>query len=209
MKKQLCKIFSLWCILSVVMCLSSCVDNDINPYPSLKTDLVDVETNASGVLSKLRLDNGETYDVSSQGVKFNVADTLLRCLASYAMEESGLKLYSISNIFSHKPVPLATFLEDGEYTEETLPRDPVNVVSMWKSGGYINMQLGVLTTGNVSHAYAFCDEGEGHYSLLHRKPLNISESYTETVFLSMPIPEGVESLTFSVTTYDGTYTRTF
>lgn len=209
MKKQLSKIICLLCIVSVTMCFVSCFDDDSTPYPSLKTDLIVAETNAAGVVSKVKLDNGELYDVTSQGINFNKADTIFRCYASYAMEGNGLKLYGIANIFSNKPVPLATFLEDGQYTEETLPRDPVGVTSMWKGGGYINMQLAVPTTNYVTHSYAFCDEGDGHYSLLHRKSLNVVDSYTEVVFLSMPIPEGVESLTFSVTTDNGVYTRTF
>ena len=209
MKKLLSKIICFLCIVSATMCFVSCFDDDSTPYPSLKTDLVVAETNAAGVVSKIKLDNGEMYDVTSKEVKFGVADTLFRCLASYAMENKGIKIYGITNIFSSKPVPLATLLEDGTYTEETLPRDPVEIISMWKSGGYINMQLGVLTTGNASHAYAFCEEEKGKYSLLHRRPLNVAESYTSVVFLSMPIPDGVESLTFSVNTYEGTSMRTF
>lgn len=209
MKKLLSKIFFVCCIASVAMSLVSCLDNDKSAYPSLKVDLVVAKTNSSGLLSKVTLDNGQSYDVASQRLDFHKADTLFRCVASYELDGKKFNIYTIANIFSRKPVPLATFLEQEGYTEETLPRDPVNVVSMWKSGGYINMQLGVLTTNNVTHSYAFCDEGNGHYSLLHRRPLNAAESYTEVVFMSMPIPEGVESLTFSVNTYDGITTRTF
>lgn len=199
------------CIASAAMCFVGCVNDDNEPYPSLKTDVVIAETNASGILSKIKFDNGNSYDIASQKISFNVADTLIRCVASYTLNENSLKIYSIANIYSNPPVPLAKFLEEGKYTEETLPRDPVNVVSMWKSGGYINMQLGVLTSGyaSYSHAYAFCEDAEGEYSLLHLRPSTDTESYTEIVFLSMPIPEGVDSLTFSVATYEGTYTRTF
>ena len=208
MKKLLSKTLSLWCI-AAAMCLASCIDDVNSSYPSRITEFVVAKTNSSGMLSKVILDDGRSYDVSSPEVNWGVADTLFRCLASYVPSETSIKLYGITNVFSNYPVSLEKILESGEYTEETLPRDPVKVVSMWKSGGYINMELGVLTTSNAPHRYAFCDEGDGKYSLLHEKPLGYPEAYTQSVFLSMPIPEGVESLTFSVHTYDGTFTHTF
>lgn len=209
MRRQLGKLFWLWCIVSSAMWFISCSTDDDKAFPSLITDFVVVETNASRVLSNVRLDNGDLYDVASQGVSAGVADTTFRCVASYTLDDSGMMLYEATHIFSVLPVPLDEFLKDGEMEAEDLPRDPVSVISMWKSGGYVNMKLGVQTTGNGSHAYAFCEEREGVYSLLHLRPVNDDESYTETVYLSMPIPEGVESLTFSVNTYDGIYMRTF
>lgn len=208
MKTLLSKFICLLYIVSVAMCLTSCIDDDNNPNPSLITNFVVAETDASGILSRLRLDNGELHSIASQSINFGKPDTLFRCVASYAMENSGMKVYNITSVYSNPPIPLETFIERG-YTEESLPRDPVKVVSVFKSGGYINMQLGVMTTGNSAHAYAFCEEGDGLYSLLHQRPVNDPESYTMTVFLSMPIPEGVETVTFSIPTYEGTYTRTF
>lgn len=207
MKKLFCKMFYLGCIVSVMMCFVSCFDDDGTDYPSLITDLVVAETNSSGKLAKITLDNGKSYDIGSVEVNFGVADTLYRCIASYALTETSMKLYSVANIYSHKPVPLAKFLE--EYGEDNLPRDPVNLISMWKSGGYINIQIGVLTSGSKYHAYAFCEEEKGKYSLLHQRPLNDAESYTDVVFLSMPIPEGLQTITFSVNTYEGVRTNTF
>lgn len=193
--------------MSITMCFTGCM-NDNNEYPSRITNFVVVETDASGILSRVTLDNGESYNIASQSIDFGKPDTLFRCVASYAMDNSGMKVHNISNVYSNPPIPLDTFLEGG-YTEESLPRDPVKVVSVFKSGGYINMQLGVMTTGNSAHAYAFCEEADGQYSLLHQRPVNDLETYTMTVFLSMPIPEGVETVTFSIPTYEGTYTRTF
>ena len=80
---------------------------------------------------------------------------------------------------------------------------------MWRSGGYLNLHLGLMTTGVGTHQYAFCQDSVGHYSLLHLRPSNDQESYTNDVYMSMPVPEDVDSLTFSVYTYDGIYTRTF
>jgi hypothetical protein len=66
-----------------------------------------------------------------------------------------------------------------------------------------------MTTGKGIHQYAFCEDSVGHYSLLHSRPKDDAESYKEHNYLSMPIPNGVEHLTFSVHTYDSIYTRDF
>ena len=196
-------------MVSVMSLLSGCSNDENKEYPPLLTDFVVAEANASGMLARVRLDGGAVYDVTAQGISVGMPDTLLRCVASYTLDDGRMLLYNVTNILSSNPVPLEVFLEEWQMEASDLPRAPVNVVSMWKSGGYINMQLGVLTTGNGSHAYAFCEDGVGEYSLLHLRPMNDAESYTEMIYLSMPVPEGVESLTFSVNTYDGTYTRTF
>lgn len=196
------------CIVGMAVSLSGCT-NDEEEFPPLTTDFVVAQTNAAGILSSIRLDDGTAYDVTAQGVNTGVADTLLRCVATYTLKEGGMQLYDVIHIMSNNPVPVETFLEDNGLEESDLPRDPVNVISMWKSGGYINMRLGVLTTGNGRHAYAFCKDDVGKYSLLHQRPANDAESYTQEVRLSMPVPDGEESLMFSVNTYDGPYIRTF
>ena len=90
-----------------------------------------------------------------------------------------------------------------------LPRDPMKVISMWKSGGYLNMHLGLMTTDNGAHQFAFCEDSTGHFSLLHQRPASDGSAYTENVYMSMPLPQGLDQFTFTVKTYDGNYTRTF
>lgn len=197
--------------LLLLMALGSCDDKDSDDYPPLITDMVVASMDASGVMATVSLDNGESYDVRAQGLATDVKDTVVRCLASYTLDEGRMEVYGVSRVFSARPYKAAEVLQDaeGHPVLDSLPRDPVKVVSLWKSGGYVNMQLGLLTTGNGTHSYAFIEDSVGHYSLAHLRPAGDAESYTQRLYLSMPIPEGVESLTFSVYTYDGIHTRAF
>ena len=198
----------LMCLLGFVACEDD--DEKDGNYPSLYTDMLCVSTAADGTLTTAILDNGEHYDVSAQGLASSTSDATLRCLASYTLNNGSLKLRSIARVFSDDPYPVESFFGSVvRYDPSLLPRDPVKLISMWKSGGYINLHLGVLTTGQGTHSYAFCRDEDGAYSLLHLRPQGDAESYTEHLYMSMPIPEGMEHLSFSVYTYDGVYTRTF
>ena len=209
MRRLLGKIFWVWCIACVAVCFVGCSsDDDEKEYPPLITDFAVVETGARGAITDVRFDNGVSYNVASQGLNFLVADTLFRCMVAYTLDGDNIRLYNITHLFSVAPKFVTDF---GKSEVEDLPRDPVNVISMWRSGGYINMQLGILTTGGKYHSYAFCKDKNGEFTLLHMRPTYDEESYTETLYMSMPIPEEYENaaLTFSVNTYDGIYTRTF
>ena len=200
---------SILCLMGLVF-IVSCSDDD-KDYPSLVSDFLVASTDANGKITTVRLDKGTTYDIAAQGISTNAPDTLLRCIASYTLDGDKMTMYNISHIFSENPVPARSLLmaEDGTQLMDTLPRDPMKVVSLWKDGGYINMQLGMLTTGVGTHAYAFCEDSVGHYSLVHLRPQEDAESYTQKVYMSMPIPDSVGQVTFSIYTYDGIFTRTF
>lgn len=198
---------------AVLAVLQGCsVDDDDrgSDVPSYVTDLIELHSDHEGVLYKASLDNGESYDVQSSQLRAEVTDTTYRCLATYTLDGGEMKLYGLKSVFSQRPLTIKELLtaDDGTVVPDTLPRDPVKVVSLWNSGGYVNMQLGILTTGGL-HAYAFCQDGLGHYSLVHLRQAGDAESYTEKVYLSMPIPDGVEHFSFSIYTYDGVYTREF
>ena len=207
MRKLFSSIVGAFCLCLVV----GCSDDDGSDYPSLITDLVVAETNASKKVAKVTLDNGHSFDVEAQGISTEVADTTFRCVASYTLTGGKMEVRNIAQVFSVLPVPGDSLLtaKDGTRKFDTLPRDPMNVVSMWKSGGYINMLLGLMTTGKGTHGFAFSEDSVGHYSLVHLRPTEDAESYTEKVYMSMPIPKGIEKLTFSVYTYDGVFTRMF
>ena len=181
--------------------------------PPYITDLMVVNTDFDGRLVTVVLDDGSIYDVAAQQLQTKAINEKVRCRGTYTLSEGKMELLGLAAIFSSGPVAAESFVltVDGkEYGGvEYLPRDPVKVISMWKSGGYINLHLGVMTSGEGVHQYAFCKEAPGHYSLVHLRPLSDKESYTEQVYMSMPIPAGVDELTFSVHTYDGICTRTF
>ncbi len=203
--------------MALVACLATCSDGDDdgNEYvPPYVTDLLVATTDANGMVQSVCLDDGTIHHVASQQVDLEWEDTLLRCMAVYTYDgDKNLKLSSIRPIFCSKPYPATSIyvVIDGKAYQDVslLPRDPMKVVSMWKSGGYINLHLGLMTTDNGVHQYAFCEDSVGHYSLLHQRPANDGSAYTEHVYLSMPLPEKQIQVTFTVKTYEGDYTQTF
>lgn len=210
MKQPLVNILGWLC--AFVM-LSACSDDDGDYVPPYLTDMVNISTDAEGTLSLVMLDNGTSFDISAQKMMSDAPETTIRCRATYTLNKGKMTLYGAAAVFADKPVPAShfTLVKNGVVYRgsEYIPRDPVKLVSMWKSGGYINLHLGVMTTGLGCHQYAFCEDGEGQYSLVHLCPWGDDASYTEQVYMSMPIPDGIDELTFSVYTYDGVYTQTF
>ena len=195
--------------LAFALFLMACSNDDTGGFvPPLLTELVVMNIGGDGCLESVTLDDGSTYDIRSQQLMSEVKDTVWRCKATYTLVQKKMQMYSIERVFCAAPVKAETLgVVNGEARD--LPRDPMEVLAMWKSGGFVNMCLGLMTTGNGSHKYAFCEDSVGHYSLLHARPQDDAESYTEDVYLSMPIPDGLDSLTFSVYTYDGIYTKEF
>lgn len=203
--------------VAFAMCLVACNDGDDDDggyIPPYITDFLVASTDADGKVVSVRLDDGTTHNVASQQVDLERKDTLFRCMATYTLEKGkSLKLYGIQPVFSYKPYKATSIyvIIDGQPYQDVslLPRDPMKVISMWKAGGYLNLHLGLMTTHQGVHQYVFCEDSVGHYSLLHQRPAYDGSAYTENVYLSMPIPEGLESFTFTVRTYDGDYTQTF
>lgn len=217
MKRPLNRLWCYVCVACLALCCVACSDDDDDDrgrdIPSYLTDLLWVSTNAEGNLTLVTLDNGSTYDVAAQNKMTDYADTTLRCRATYTLDKGRLTLHGLATVLCMSPVPASDFVyvKDGVpyYGSEYIPRNPVKLVSMWKSGGCINLHLGVMTTGHGVHQYAFCEDSPGHYSLVHLRPSYDAESYTSQVYMSMPIPDGVDAPTIAVYTYDGIQTRTF
>ena len=214
MRQQLNRyIFGLLCAFCLMACSDGSEDDNGEDLPPYISDLVVLSLDADGRFATVKLDDGSTYDIRSQQLMSEVKDTLLRCLATYTLVQGKMQVYGMQRVFCSRPMWADSIRVsvNGEVHigHQYLPRDPMNVVSLWKSGGYVNMHLTLMTTGKGIHQYAFCEDSVGHYSLLHSRPKDDAESYKEHIYLSMPIPNGVEHLTFSVHTYDSIYTRDF
>ena len=210
----------LWTDILCVLCLTCLVacsdgDDDSGGYiPPYITDLVEATTDTQGKIVRVRLDDGTTYDVSSQKFSLSGRNDVIRCMVTYTHEaHQSFQIQSIVPIFTDIPYPAENIrvVVNGEVYQDVsmLPRSPLKVISMWKSGGYLNLHLGMLTTDNGAHEFLFCEDAPGQYSLLHLRALSDASSYTEHLYMSMPIPEDVEHFTFTIRTYDGDYTRTF
>lgn len=164
-------------------------DNDGRKYPDLQTDLVEAFTDAAKKVSRIRLDDGTTYGLS-RSISATTADTLLRCVCSYVIDDDNTHVtpYTMGVVVSNDPIP-ASRLGDKESA-------PLKVVSSWVSDRYINAHISYMTTGKGTHQFAFVEDSmsthadgtkTAHISLFHLRPDGDMESYTQKIYVSLPV----------------------
>ena len=191
--------FLLITLFGVCLFVTSCSSDDVH-IPSYYVDLVEADTNLDSLVTVIRKDNGTSFNVT-QEIKASVPDTTFRCLCTYSVEDDQLTVYSLSHIFSSRPRKAEAF--------DSLITDPVKFISCWRSGGYLNIQIGVMTTDAEYHRFAFCEDSIADktvfFTLLHQRPKKDNESYTKEMFLSIPIVSytDCDSFAISVQTYEG------
>ena len=176
--------------------------------PAVRTDLLCATTNAEGLVERLVLDNDQSLRIDGQSINANAKSATLRCLCTYAVnaDSTVATVYSISKTSCYAPIPADSF--------DTRPMDPVNVVSVYKTGRFINLHLSMLTTGMTGTQYDLCldsltsDSTILHCSFLFKRVAADNESYTKHFYHSIPLnlanySHPFDSIFISVNTYDG------
>ncbi len=206
-----------FCCLSALLltaCFLTACSNEDDSYPSVVTELVEIRTGSDSVATALLTDDGHCYDISPQGIRATSPDTIYRCLCMYLPETDGSEgtatVYQLQTVFSALPRPRENF--------QSLPADPVKIVSSWTSARYLNLRISILTDGQGTHELAFCEDSittsasgrsTVHLTLLHLRPEGDAEAYTESSSVSLPIYyyEGsADSVLLTVPTYNGMQT---
>lgn len=175
--------------------LCSCGEDD-EPYPSILTELADVRANEDGVLCQFTTDSEKTFPIANPLTGYQ-ANSIYRCVCGYVVEENMARLYQLSGVY---------VLRD---SAECACQDPVSVVSVWRAGHYVNMQLFPKTQGGTQY-WGFCNDsisdGKAFLSLHHRQnddPL----SYSTTVYASIPVDSlECDSILLSIRTFNGVKT---
>ncbi len=177
-------------ILAVItLVLFSCSDDEGDKkYPDLHTELVEAYTDAAKKVSSIRLDNGTTYGLS-RSISTTTADTTLRCVCSYVVDEdnSHVTPYTIGVVTSNYPIPASRL--EGQTSAA------FKVISSWVTDRYINAMISYKTTGKGSHQFGFVEDSltthadgtkTAYVSLFHLQPANDMESYTQKIYVSLP-----------------------
>ena len=183
----------------------SCSKDD-EPYPALITELVMSSSDAQCMFTSFTTDDGLTYQMSNnvKGPKPNVR---WRFLCGYVkVDETTARVYTFIQ------VPLLP-----DYTrEKDQRRDPTNIASIWKGGGYINLHLLPKTQGG-KQAWGFIRDsictnkagGTDYFVSLSHYQFNDVEAYTTDLFVSLDLDSIAatrtpsDSLIFIVKTYNG------
>lgn len=208
----------LCCAAALCLGVAACSDDNDSYLPPYVTTLGEIQTDASGQPVFFTPDKGEQRRIATRHTGF-AADTLYRVQALAVYEDDGsVSLRQLVKIISPYPRSVA---------EAARKYAPVDVLSLWSSGRYINMRI-ALHTATEPHAFTFVDEGietlpngiqRLRLHLYHDRGAN-PEYYTRETYLSCPIYQykdptintdktlevGRDSILFSITTYEGEQT---
>lgn len=198
MKKQLI-------IISALVALYSCSDSkeDDEVYPDIVTELADVTTDNQGRMTRMTLDNGTSYQISNPQEGY-AKKAMYRVACSYVPSGSSAELYQVEGVH---------YLRD---SSTVAIKDPTPVVSAWRAGKYINLQLAPLTQGGPQYWGFIIDKVDpGHaYVSLHHRQNGDPMSYTQTSYASLPVDSlkdivAGDKITLSIATPKGEQTWEF
>ena len=141
--------FSLFTLslFTFVIAMAGCSDSeeeDGGTFPALVTEMGIMQMGESTSSVTLYTDGGGEYHVASevQGLQPN---SWARCLCGYVVQEAGT--VEVRTLQGVAILPNSSKLS-------TFKRDPVEVVSAWMGGGFVNMHLRKKTKG-ADHNWGF------------------------------------------------------
>lgn len=199
----------------ILALLGSCKNDDYH-YPDLLTEMVEIDTDNSRNIKMLRSDDGREYSLSkSTQLEDGTPDSTYRARCRFTIDnEETATLYGLSILLSPHP-ELSSFFKDSVLV------DPVKVTSVWKSGHYINLHLGLMTKQENKQRLHFV-KTEPSLSANGKQRINLTlfhdqnndpEAFTREVFMSCPLQslglEDGDSIYMHIETYDGPKTYGF
>ena len=210
-------------MMSITACSVDAYDKGEGEYSLLTAEMADVTVGSNKYTTAIETDQGEQLTLAQPvTVKWmEKGDTTYRALVYYKQLTDG-KAEIVSMKKASMLVPHLLNEKNG-VQQETMKTDPLYVESIWTSQNkkYVNMRLRLLT-GEASHSpeekavqtLGIIDvtpsegSGEAFFTLYHDQG-GQPEYYSTTVFLSIPLNEvHADTLTITVNTYDGLFTRT-
>jgi len=181
----------IYTIIILLLALSACSKSDDYVYPSVLLDFMKATADSTGAVTTLTSDKGLVYHVVANisGVTF-AKDTSQRIVTYYQIYKKAtadsigsVGVYSLLKIICSTP-------RIGNYVWS---KDPVTVQSIWRSGDYINLALGIKMQ-NGSHLMAFLQSGDTVINNKHVITVKVShnkngdyEAYTKVTYLSIPL----------------------
>lgn len=177
---------------AVLPCLNACSEDDA-PWPNYAQALLDLPTDPAGVAEKAVFDNGDECALDRPMTDLR-PDTLYRLQALYVYDGEKVHIASCAPILS---LPLKA------YKTESVKTDPLDVVAVWQTGRYINLQLSLKGTAGGKHAFGHHklrlkenpDGSRTQETLLIHDAGNDPAYYSRTVYLSLPVQPLHEWLT--------------
>ncbi len=172
------------CTMLASLFASSCSHDD-EVYPSIISEMADLYTDAQGTTTKIVLDNNRTYNIENPQ-KGYTKNALYRVLCGFVPNGTDATLYQLTGV---------GILRD---SSSIARRDPVDLLSVWRTSRYINMHLKAKTQGGrqywgfITDSIVTKTEADGTevihaYVSLHHNQNGDPASYSDDVFLSLPL----------------------
>jgi len=186
-------------LLIAVLCYSCNNNEDGEEYPSIISEFADIHTDDTGELYMFVNDNNKTYLFSNPMTGYKPS-TIYRAVCGYVpnVDETHARVYQLTG---------AHILRDSTLLGH---KDPINTISVWLGGKYINMQLAPLSQGGNQYWGFIIDsilDSHAYISLYHNQNGDPT-SYTQTTYTSLPLDsiQGIntgDSITLRIETFNG------
>ncbi len=182
----------------LLLLLASCSRED-DVYPSIITEFADMQADSTGVATTLTLDDGSVYGITNRLSRLEPG-TRYRVVTGFTKEADRATIYSLTG---------AWLLRDSTSAPKA---DPTGILSAWRAGKYINLQLSPRTQDSRRQYWGFStDSVTPHhaYLSLHHNQNGDPASYSTTVYASLPVDsiKGIDkgdTITLSINTFKGT-----
>ncbi len=174
-------------IVTTLCLLTACDDDDDDtPYPSIITEMVMMRVDAKMRIT-IQTDNGSTYSVTNK-LEGLVPNSIGRMLCSYTLDvQGGARVYKLEGV---------KVLHDLTTKAKTPVYDPVNFVSQWQQGKFINLHILPKTQSDPSkHTWGFIRTGQHpntaggitHELSVHHNQNNDPLAYSSDYYLTLVI----------------------
>ena len=176
--------------------MASCEEEEYY-YPSVKLEFVTVKAGSDGKIKILIPDKEEQLQVSQDLTNSSISpNSFRRVLSNYERllasdgKSVSAKIYSLQNILLLEP----KLLDDVSFGG-VMKADPVDVISIWTGGGYLNLILNLKVKGGKQHVLGIVEEEDTGMSIakemitlsLYHNANGDEEYYNRRAFISVPL----------------------
>lgn len=142
------------------------------------------QTDAQGHISVLKDDFGKQYNVKDESDKLK-PDTAYRMVASIAIDDDNT-----ARILQKVPAISYIAPEDSIVPDSMRVKDPIEIISYYIGGGYLNIHAGILVKNESSEHTLFYSHldtpGKLKFTIYHNA-YGDTQVYTKYAYISIPL----------------------
>lgn len=176
-------IFVISALACAAMFLMSCRDGR-DTIETMYNGFMTGQTDANGHISVLKDDFGRKYTVKDESDKLK-PDTAYRMVASIVIDDDNT-----ARIIQKVPAMSYIAPEDSIVPDTMRVKDPIEIISHYIGGGYLNLHLGILVKNESSEHSLFYTHldtpGKLKFTVYHNA-YGDTQVYTKYAYISIPL----------------------